>query len=332
VDVVVSPALQEDICLVQQQDSVPCLANLQNFLQFVLESLHFCAQFAHIYRLEGFLEGLCRGFSGKGLTYSGRAVQQKDDSSTLAADDVVVNIALILDDKIQIVFAGLVHDKFVEGVFHECNGLQFFTLDLTPLFAIKAESLEARLAVLEELITPFMDVFAVLLAGLVTVDLTECVVVNHHSTSGTLLEGNLPFPSKLHDVAGILDLRNFGGILVEESPTGSVRVQDFSGRLLDGQVFYKFEVLEFGDLEGLSEPQELFASILNALGLHTEVFFLLGFDILGVLHTRHDAAALVGREHTVARQEVLFQVIVRENLGLPNFFGFLQLVLEFVGE
>jgi len=64
-----------------------------------------------------------RGLGGERLAHAGRAVQQEDDAPALAADDVVVDVALVLDDEAKVVLALLLHDELVEGVRAEFDGL-----------------------------------------------------------------------------------------------------------------------------------------------------------------------------------------------------------------
>jgi len=95
-DVVVCALLEEDVSLVQEDDSVPVACHFQDVAQFVLEFVDGRAQLAHCNALQGLLQELTDGLRGQSLACARWSVQQENAASTFPPDDVLEAAALVL--------------------------------------------------------------------------------------------------------------------------------------------------------------------------------------------------------------------------------------------
>jgi len=164
-------------------------------------------------------------------------VEEKDHPAALTVDNVVVDAALVVDDKHDIALAHCVHDQQVEGVLLEHDFTGGLHPKFSPLFGTEAEPLETGLALLQLLFLPLVHVPPLLPLGLVRVDFTEGVLVHHHPSSRSLLEGLFAPPAELDQVSGLLHLTHFGRESVEEAPTLGEGVCVLLRGTLYGEVF-----------------------------------------------------------------------------------------------
>jgi len=85
VDVVHVSLLQEHVCLVQQQDRAPCVADVQDFLQLSLQVPRIGAQLARRHHVQRTLEELRDALGGEGFARARRAVE---NSCALISEDL----------------------------------------------------------------------------------------------------------------------------------------------------------------------------------------------------------------------------------------------------
>jgi len=329
-DISVTSAFKVDIGFVQEQHSVPGLADLQDLLQLVLKFPHVGAKLTCVDGLQGFVQLLRSGLRSQRLPHPRGAVQEEDDAPTLPVDDVIVDLPLVLDDRVDVVLALGVHHQLVEAVRLESNRTHAIRLEFPPLFGREAEALEPRLAVTLVLFFPSVDGPAVLPLGLVRVDLPEGVLVDHDSPGGPLFEGHLAFPGVLDQVALLLHLADGGCELVEVLPPFGESLHVFGSGTRDREVLDELEVLVDGDGEVDSEPDEVLAVLLDAVGVERERVPLAGSGLLGVLHAGHDGATLIRTHDLVPHEELLLQVFETQYRSCTDFFGLLELVLKLV--
>lgn len=151
-------------------------------------------------------------------------MQEEDHAPALAVDDVVVDAPVVVDDQHDILFTFLVHHQQVEGVLLEHNFRHGVHFELSPLFGRETEALHAWLTLLQLFRLPLVYFPPLLVFGLIRIDFSEGVVVNHHSAGRSLLEGLFTAPAELDDVPGVLHLTHAGSQPVEVLPAGAERV------------------------------------------------------------------------------------------------------------
>lgn len=115
-DVTLRALLHEDVRFVQQQHSVPHLADFEDGFQFRLQLCRVCPELADVDHVQGFVQGLGRCLRGQRLADAGRAVQQEDEAVALTLDNVGVDPPVVVDQQLQILFLRFVHHNPVYTV------------------------------------------------------------------------------------------------------------------------------------------------------------------------------------------------------------------------
>ena len=99
-------------------------------------------------------------------------------------------------------------------------------------------------------------------------------------------------------------------------------------RFDDLKVFNEFELVEFGYIEPLELPNEVLAVELDHVRGDSEEFALAILDLRRVRDFGDHGATLVCAENVVPGQELVLQVVLQQDAGLPDFLRFPLLLCE----
>jgi len=206
-DVVVSSFLEEDVCLVQEDDSVPVAGHFQDVAQFVLEFVDGRAQLTHCHALQRLLEELTDGLRSQSLASPRWSVQKENAASTFSSDDVLKAASLVLHQALDQFLPVFGEHQLLLGRVVKLDFGHVFDCDLSPLLAAEREALQAGPAgpvFFSRHALELAVVLALLIVFIVGVDFFEGLFVDHASAPSLLLDSVAP--GLVLDVVGICHL------------------------------------------------------------------------------------------------------------------------------